>query len=151
MDGKDIGPTYGIFIESGSDDFLRFPARKPSITHDWQDANGLDVDLSQPFFEDKKISLRCAMVASSKEQFWRNYDAFIGEWAKPGTRDWTVVALERSFPVYYVDCSDFDRLTKWNGGPKLIARFTLNIAQMASDVSDGNAYIVDEDNRYLVS
>lgn len=151
IDGKDLWDTWGIFVESGSNDFLKFPARKDSTTHDWMDSDGIDVDLSLPFFEDKKISLKCAMIATSEAEFWRNYDAFVGEWAKSGTRDLSVKEFDRTFQVYYTDTTNFERFTPIKNMGKIATRFTLNLVEPVPDVSEGDAYIVDETDRFLTT
>jgi hypothetical protein len=151
IDGKDLWDTYGIIVQSGSNDFLKFPARKDSITHNWLDSNGIDVDLSLPFFDAKKIVLKCTMIAATEDEFWQNYAGFLGEWAKPGTRDWSVSEFQKTFQVYYTESTEFTRLNKIIGNAKIACQFSLNLVQVEPDIDEGDAFIVDEDGRFIVT
>ena len=150
IDGKDMYSTFGVVVLSGSDDFLKFPARKASISHDWGDKNGIDVDLSKPFVEAKNVTLQCAMIAADKATFWVNHAAFFAELMKPGTRRLEVAAFEKSFYVYYRDCSSFDRFSKMNNG-KIVCRFTLSVTEQEPDFSGGDGvYWVDDEGQFVI-
>lgn len=156
IDGKDLWTIFGIFVKSGSDDFIKFPARKPTTTHDWGDSNGIDVDLSRVFFEENKISLQCIMVADNKEDFWIQRNAFLAEWAKPGTRDLQITKLSRTFKVFYKDCTNLDtfRTIRVNGESKVACEFTLNLIEQEPQLGEnGNlqVFIVDEAGRFFVT
>lgn len=149
IDGKDLYTTYGVVVLSGSDGFLKFPARKASITHDWGDKNGIDVDLSKPFVESKTVTLECAMIAPDKAVFWTNHTAFFAELMKPGTRRLEVAAFERSFYVYYKDCSTFNRFSKMNNG-KIACKFTLTLTEQEPSFTSEELRWVDDDGQFVI-
>lgn len=154
IDGKDIGTAYNIFVESGSDDFLKYPGKKESITHDWMDSNGIDVDLSRYFLEPRDITLRCAIVVDSPDHFWQKYNGFIADLTQPGTRRWEVTEFgNRSFYVHYKSCGDFTKFTRLKDGvaTKVACKFTLVLVEPVPELDAGNIFIVDEDNRFLVT
>ncbi|MEX6691267.1 hypothetical protein QTN47_27405 [Danxiaibacter flavus] len=154
LDGIDIQTVFGISIESGTDDFLKYPAKKDSITHDWQDANGLDVDLTKMFFNARNISLRCNVIVDNEEQFWQNYQSFLAQLAKPGYRRIQVSQFgEKSFYCYYKECTSFTRFTriKDNGLSRIGCKFTLNLVEGEPNIDYNNVFIVDEQGRFLVS
>jgi hypothetical protein len=154
IDGKDIWTAYNIFVESGSDDFLQYPAKKESITHDWMDSNGIDVDLSRVFLEPREITLRCAIIVTSSDQFWQKYTGFIADLTQPGTRRIEVAEFgSRSFNVHYKSCNDFTRLTRVKEGTttKIACKFTLVLVEPVPVLDNGNIFIVDEDGRFLVT
>lgn len=149
IDGKDLYTTFGVIISEGSDDFLKFPKRKESITHDWGDKNGIDVDLSKPFFEAKDVSLRCALIATSKAEFWTNHRAFLAEMGKPGTRRLTVSAFEQSFYVFYRDCTNFERFTQIKDG-KIACKFTILVTEQEPQLSSEDIHWIDDDGSFVI-
>ncbi len=66
LNGKDLFLTFGVVLQKGStNDFLRYPEKKDSIEHDWQDSNGIDVDLSRIFLKNKEVEMKLLMIGSS--------------------------------------------------------------------------------------
>ncbi len=57
IDGIDLWTTFRIGVEKGSDDFLKIPQRKESTTHDWQDEDGIDIDLTRNFYKHEHFYL----------------------------------------------------------------------------------------------
>lgn len=156
INGKSLWDIFGMVIESGSDDFLKYPARKPTITHDWGDANGIDVDLSRVFFEEKTISLRVSLIANTESDFWAKHYGFLAEWAQPGTADWTVSEFRKTFKVFYKESSEFTRFTriKVEGVNKVACKFTLTLVEQEPQLGEnGNlqVFIVDEAGRFIVT
>lgn len=151
LDGMDLWTTFGMLVESGSDDFLKYPDRKDSITHDWQDSNGLDVDLSRPLFKDRDITLKMAIIVSSEEEFWTKRNAFLAQWAQPGTHRLTVGEFQQTFYVYYKSCASFSRFTRILDATKIACKFTLVVSEPAPTFDNNDVFLVDEDGRFIVS
>lgn len=154
IDGKDLWTAYNVFVESGSDDFLQYPGKKESITHDWMDSNGVDVDLSRYFLEPRDITLRCAIIVDTPDQFWQKYTGFIADLTQPGTRRIEVAEFgSRSFNVHYKQCSDFTRFTRLKDEEtiKVACKFTMVLVEPVPQLDNGNVFIVDEDGRFLVT
>lgn len=154
MDGKDLWTAYNLIVESGSDDFLKYPAKKESITHDWRDSNGIDIDLSRVFVNPREISLNCAIVVSDAAEFWNKYNGLIADLSQPGKRRITVVEFgSRSFFVAYSQCTNFSRLTRVKEGTatKIACKFTLVFIEPEPSLESSNIFIVDEEGRFLVT
>jgi hypothetical protein len=155
IDGKDFWTLFSIMVESGSDDFLKYPSKKDSITRNWSDADGTDVDLSAVYFNSRDISLRCAMLADSETDFWTKYEAFINQWKLPGSHRIEVSEFGlRSFYCYYRDTSQFTRFTRvrdGNGQIKIACKFTLNITESEPQLNSNNVFIITQDNRFLIT
>lgn len=152
IDGMDLWNVFSIFVESGSDGFLQYAARKESISHDWLDRNGVDVDLSRYFFDSRNITLRCAMMANSEADFWLKHQGFIAMLTQPGPRRITVVEFgERSFMVYYKECNDFDRFTRIKDTNQVATKFTLVLVESEPSVDSSHEFIVDEEGRFLIT
>lgn len=152
MDGIDLYLTYGIFIESGIDDFLKFPARKEGITHDWKDSDGVDTDLSQNFFAPRPIALRCALIAADENDFWKKYNDFIFRLMQPGLRRLEFTQFTgRSFYVSYDATSAFDRFTRLVQANKIACKFTLNLTEQKPKLDSANVYLIDEAGRFIIT
>jgi hypothetical protein len=154
MDGKDLWTAYNVVVEAGSDDFLKYAAKKESITHDWMDSNGLDVDLSRYFLQSRSITLKCAIITNTPAEFWNKYHGFIADFTQPGSRRITVAEFgERSFNVHYKDCSLFERFTRLKDGEtiKVACKFTINLIEIDPSLENDLIYIVDEDGRFIVT
>lgn len=154
MDGKDLWTAYSLVVESGSDDFLKYAPRKESITHDWQDSNGIDVDTSRPFVGPREISLRCAIITTTTADFWQKHNGLMADFMQPGKRRITVVEFgNQSFYCIYKDCNDYSRFTRVKEGTttKIACKFTLNITEVEPFLDNNHIFIVDEDGRFLVA
>lgn len=151
LNGKDLFLIFGVMLEKGStNDFLKYPDKKDSIEHDWQDANGIDVDLSRIFVKQKEINIKCLMIGVSTEDFWNKYRYFFAEWLTPGLKRFTVSEFDQSFFVYYKSSSEPKRFTRIKNTTKIIFEFSLNIIeQEPANIRD--VFIVDEQNRFLVT
>jgi hypothetical protein len=151
INGKDMFTTFGIGISKGSDDFLRFPKKKDSITHDWMDRNGLDVDLSRIFFDAKEVTLDCWILADGEADFWLKYKGFLAEISQPGVQRLTVSELSQSFFVFYKECTRFERPTRIKDTAKVGAFFTIVVVEQEPEFLDEELIIVDDAGRYLTT
>lgn len=107
LNGLDTYLTYGLIVIEGNGQFLLFPQRKESLSYEWAEVNGRDVDLSAPRFKDKEIKLRCAFVADTEAEYWDKRNAFFTELAvKPGRKKWYINDHQREYSVFYQDSSE---------------------------------------------
>lgn len=153
INGRDLWTTYGIIVSEGSNQFLEFPKRKDSITHDWGDADGVDVDLSSPKFQSRDIQLKCGVIADNASDFWAKRKAFFDVLRQPGTFRFTVAAFEKDFYCFYVDCSSFDRYTRLDNG-KVACKFTMTITEQQPEIATDSGtsdYIITEEGDFLIS
>jgi hypothetical protein len=152
IDGKDIWNIFSMFVESGSDDFLKYASRKESITHDWGDENGKDIDTTRHFLNDRNITLRMAMIVESETDFWQKYQGFLAQMILPGKRRVEPKRLgERSFYLVYKECTDFTSFTKIKDSTKIGIKFTVNFIEPNPQIENDNVFIVDEDGRFLIT
>ncbi|RPE05558.1 hypothetical protein EGT74_24555 [Chitinophaga lutea] len=154
IDGADLYLVYGILIASGSDDFLRLPDRKESITNDWLDENGIDIDLSRVFLKSKECTLECAILAANEIDFWTKYDSFFAMLIKPGLRRLEITELSSSFYVYYKDCPSYDRVTRIKTGPhagKVGAKFSITFVEQKPRLDASNVYVITQNNKFIIT
>ncbi len=62
INDKDLYNSFGLVIQTGRQELLRFPERKPRLENDWAEENGKEYDLKEPRFNDKEVVLHCAFL-----------------------------------------------------------------------------------------
>lgn len=151
IDGIDLW-NFKIFVASGSEDFLRYPAKKDSITHDWPDQNGIDVDLFKNFLKEREITLQCAIVTTTEAEFWDNYYGFLKLMTKPGRRRIEITEFSnQQFFVYYKDCAVFERFTRIKQTNLVACKFSLLLVENEPSVQNGKVFLIDEQGRFIVT
>ncbi len=153
IDGIDLWSYLGVVIEKGSlDDFLRYAKRKESITHNWKDENGLDVDTSRVYLEARDISIVFFIIADNEANFWLHYDQFIALLARPGERRFSVTDFNRDYFVIFKECSTYDKLTHFKNSTKLFCRFNLKLLELKPSLAAiPEIYITDHQGRFLIT
>jgi hypothetical protein len=112
IDGVDIS-TLGMFIErGGSDDFLSFPNRREPDQVDWPDEDGLDVDLTDCYFDAKTVKVNYVIIAEDEVTFKNNLNTFETLHFVPGYRQIYVKEFNKTFSLRFVGFSDY----KHSGG-----------------------------------
>lgn len=153
MDGKDLWVAYNIFVEDGSDDFMKMPERKPSIEHDWGDSPGIDVDTSRASLPaSRTIPLDLAIIVQDTDEFWEKYNGFFADLMQPGKRRW-VVAAHKGFSYYvvYQKSDSVKMVTKWKNTGLLAAKFQLTLLEPEPTIGRGDIFLADEDGRLIIT
>lgn len=152
IDGIDLWTTFGIFVEDGSDGFLKFPPSKEKYTHDWLDANGIDTDLSKVYTGQKEIIIRFCIVVQTEAEFWNNREAFFALLTQPMTRRIYVKEFNRSFFVYYEECTDFTRYTRILETNLIGCKFTVKFKEHEPENPDlAQRYLITQDGRFIIT
>jgi len=154
IDGIDIFTAFGLFIEEGSTDFLKFPPKKDAIEHDWMDANGRDIDLSRVFFDQREGTLNMAIIATDMDDFFTKQQSFIATMIQPGTRRFTVTAHgQRDYFIYYKECNNYKAEKALTGQQTgLFAyRFSMVVVEPEPQIDASQVFIVDHDDNYLIA
>ena len=126
IDTIDIWTTYGAFLLQGSyDGLMRPPKRKASLSNNWPEQNGLEIDLAAPKYESKEADLSFILSASGEAEWWTRYDAFFTLLKLPGERSLFVKELDKTFLVYYIEVASYEQLTTIKSVSKVVARFTV--------------------------
>ena len=126
IDTIDIWTTFGAFLLTGSYDGLMRPSkRKASLSNNWPEQNGLEIDLTTPSFESKEADLIFILSASSEAQWWTRYNAFFTLLKLAGERSLYVKELDKTFLVYYIETPSYEQLTTIKSVSKVVARFTV--------------------------
>ena len=108
IDNIDIG-TLGMFILRGGDyDFLSFPDRKTPPSNNWHELNGLDVDLSEVYFKEKKVTVRFYIAADTGTQFEYNLNTFYSLVSSPGYKQLYSREFGKTFSLRFVSCPSYE-------------------------------------------
>ena len=107
INGVDIG-DLGMFILRGGDyDFLSFPERKEPEQTNWHEYDGIDVDLSEIYFREKKVVIRFYIKGESGDEFIRNLNQFHTLISSPGDKQLYSREFDKTFLLRYVSCPVF--------------------------------------------
>lgn len=154
IDGIDLWTTYSMVLNDGSADFLKYPPKKASTEHDWEDSHGVDVDLSRIFFGKREGVLRFAIMAQSEDDFWNKHDAFITMVTQPGLRRLELASHNnRHYYIYYQETSNYEQIAPLKGLPdsyKIAHRFSIVVVEPEPKVNK-NTYLVDHDGSFLIA
>ena len=107
IDGTDIA-TLGMFIErGGSNDLLAFPERRRPDQNNWAEEDGLDVDLTDIFFDAKKVVINYVMLADDYPIFQQRIKAFEALHTLPGERQIFIREFATTFILRFVAFQDY--------------------------------------------
>lgn len=107
INGVDIA-QWDMFILKGSDsDFLSFPERKTPTSNNWQEYDGLDVDLSEIYFNAKKVTTDFFVKADAGAEFLYRLNAFHTLISTPGTLSLYSREFDRTFDLRFVSCPEY--------------------------------------------
>lgn len=156
FDGADLFTVYGMVMEdrSFSDALLKFPDRKDSISHDWEDENGLDIDLSRTYLKEREATANITLYATDESDFWDKYHRFLNMLRQPGVRRVEIAELSSSYYMFYKGCSSFTRQTRLKAipyGAKIVAQFSITMAEPNPQLDNNNVYLIDEEGRFLIT
>ncbi len=151
IDGIDLWQTFGIGVEDGSDDLLKIPEAKDRTSHDWLDESGIDIDLSRTFLKPREVSLKCFIISNSESDFWTKFNQFIQLLIKPELRRLSITEHDKNYYVYYQDNNIYERFTRIKNSSKIACKFTLTLVEKNPAFSNGQTFLVDEDNRFIIT
>lgn len=107
INGVDIA-SLGMFILRGGDnDLIAFPDRKEPKSNDWFEQDGLDVDLSEIYFNAKKVTIKFYLNAVSTTDFLNNLKAFQQLITEAGNKSIYIREFDKTFNLRYVSCAQF--------------------------------------------
>ena len=107
INGIDIA-NWGMFILRGSDyDFLSFPDRKDPVSNSWKEYDGLDIDLSEIFFKEKKVTVGFFIKANTGEEFLYRLNSFYTLISEAGTISLYSREFDKTFQLRFISCPDY--------------------------------------------
>ena len=125
IDGTDIA-TLGMFIDrDGSNDLLSFPTRRNPYENDWNEEDGIEVDLSVATFDAKKVIINYVMMADNYNQFKERLQAFETLHYQPGSRNIYVREFATTFILRFSAFMDYRHKGGYYNPSRKIARIAV--------------------------
>jgi hypothetical protein len=132
LDGLDIYSTYRAMIAKGGyAQLLNQPQRKPSLTNNWLDQDGLEIDLVNAQYEAMDVDVPFYIIADNDEYVAYN-DAFFAALMAPGERSLVVVSLMKDFAIYYKETLNYEVV---RGKSKTTVQFTVRFGMNSLPVA----------------
>lgn len=123
--------NFGVFV-SESDGLIGKLKRKESLSVDWDNYHGKVVDKKRPRYEERTITLKCFIEASSKQAFIEWVNLFMAQFDVEGDVRFKVEFDGKDRPlVYEVYCpDDSDVSKKWSyNNDLMVGTFTLKLIE----------------------
>jgi hypothetical protein len=150
LDGFDLKATYGLVISNGTVQFLQFPTRKASVSHDWPEENGVDIDLDTPFFEAREFTLTCALIADNRDDFMNQYNGLFTQLSGLDTHALYMEETGQTYQVYYKSQANLTKLSKINNTTKVGVKFDLVFGETNPYDNFEPVYLIDENDNFIV-
>ena len=158
LDGQPL-TYYGVRVLEGSlAEVLKSPAVKQNLLVNGVRLNGAWYDKKDVHFKTKEVKLNCLMRAATFEEFWRCYEAFLYDLARPdGERDDIMQPGERllyvddtglEYPCYYKGCSSVEFAVMPG---KIWWKFTLTLVFTAFRVEENEYLLASEAGELIVT
>ena len=127
INNKNLFDEYGLVIQTGRAELLRFHKRKKTYENDWREEDGKEYDLDNVVLEDKEVTLQCAFMADNDGDYWENYNAFFSEITQSGWQELFINDHdEKLYYFFYLDSSNFKISSKkLKGVSKVFVKFNL--------------------------
>jgi hypothetical protein len=135
INGIDVFDEYGAFLTEDSagahsnySEMLKAPKMKTYTAVNFREDDGekLPDTLPDPAFEPRDVSLYFAILADTPADFIANYTAFI-QCLKAGWLEIEVPELDKTYKMYYLECSGYDQLTPIDG--QVAAKFKVRLRE----------------------
>ncbi len=116
---KDVFKEYGVFLHEDKagahtnyNELLKPPSMKDYVAVSFRERDGeqLPENLPMPRFEARDVTLQFTLLADTKAEFMNRYTAFIAL-LRSGWLDIRLPELERTYRMYYKDCTGYEQLS----------------------------------------
>ena len=147
LDGRDLS-EYGITITEGTlAEILKTPSVKKNLLQNYNYLNGAIYDGENVIFQTKEVKLNCLMRSSSLIEFWRNYDAFLYDLARPEERMLYVENTDKTYPCYYKSCN----VIKFAPVGKIWLQFQLTLLFISFRTGEIDYLLAAEDDNLIIT
>jgi hypothetical protein len=151
LNGKDLALIFGTHIQrNGSDPFLAFPKRKESLSHNYPEETGIDIDLGAPQFEAREFSLKCALIADNRTDYWIKYSGLFTELSQAGTHTLYLADLDKAFLLYYKAQQGVSKLVRFGSSGKVGVIFELVFGEADPRSNIDIIYLGEDPDTFLI-
>lgn len=133
----DVYKQYGVFLtedkggtHTNYNELLKPPAMKAytSVAFREQDGEKLPVILPIPRFEPRDVTLYFALAADTKANWFTQYTAFL-TLLKSGWLSIQVPELNKTYKMYFKECTNYEQLTYFDVGEVYASRFKVKFRE----------------------
>ncbi len=116
---KDVCREYGVFLHEDKagahtnyNELLKPPSMKDYVAVSFRERDGeqLPDTLPMPRIEPRDVTLQFTLLADTKAEFMNRYTAFIAL-LRSGWLDVRLPELDRTYRMYYKDCTGYEQLS----------------------------------------
>lgn len=111
INGTDISTLGVVLLRGGDVDLFCFPERKQPTQNDWFEHDGLDVDMSEVYFNARKIAFKFRLKAISTADFNTKLNAFQSLIYASGTKSIYLSSVNKTYSLRLVSISDFKMIS----------------------------------------
>ncbi len=105
LDDRNLA-DYGLWVLQGTEaELQKTPAVKKNLTINLNSLSGVIYDGDSVRFQSKDVTIKLRMITDSPYTFWNNYNAFLFDLTRPGTRNFYSDETGITYPCYYKNSS----------------------------------------------
>lgn len=150
LNDNDIFSAYGLTIMSGMETFLAYPKRKDSVSHDWPEEEGIDIDLSEPHFEAREFTLKVLLMGADRTDFKAKYYSLFAELSSANNMELYFTDLDQIFTVYFKAQNNVSKVKRKLDSQNVGVSFDLVFGE--SDPNDNiDVFIVTDLDEYIIA
>lgn len=121
INGIDITDTYGVLLRKGANDaFMRLPDVKEYLTETCREEDGERAYVADTRIAARDFSVNMILTAPDAQILWRRRDAFL-DFLKSGVLDFELVLYNRTYRLYYKNCSALSRISNLHNGDVFVS------------------------------
>lgn len=139
--------AYGVEMYDSLSNLLQSPQLKQNLTRDISIIDGQIYNTGLAVTASKDLTVKCLMIASDIERFWKCYDSFFGDIIQPGERELSIAESGAVYPAYYNKSSNFN--VRSLDSP-VIVEFNLSFVITSMRLRAKRFILATEDGRIIV-
>lgn len=97
----DFKVAFNTIITNGVNQFMQLPDRKDSVSTDFQDTDGIDIDLDTPKFAARAFDFNCVTIGETIDQYKQNYFGLFALLKQQGTYTCYCDEVDMTLGLYY--------------------------------------------------
>lgn len=149
LNGFNLKEIFDVITDLKPNPLMAFPGRKDSTKNDFLEQNGLDIDLSAPFFSARTFVYSCICSGATIDELKQNYWGFFKLLSTSGASQLYDDVINMLAYVYYVNQSNLGIIQANNKGGYSIP-FDIQFGETDPTQNVPTIYLVDGQNRFLV-
>ncbi|MBD1394257.1 hypothetical protein [Mucilaginibacter glaciei] len=148
--GYDFKALFGVTARRDSDPFIAWADVKDSLEQDFKDEDGIIKDLAEPKFKPREFTMKLALIANGREDFFYKYEAFQTVVTAPGLHELYRAENNRFYQVYFKKQTNLTTLTQLDA-LRVGIMFDLVLGELNPLANIVRVYLVDDQDRFLTA